>query len=61
MSTQVTYETDHVSLLCDSPISSALNFYFLCVYCSQKQKDLIRRSIGSKKQKCLYVKSVLLF
>ena len=50
MSTQVTYETDHVSLLCDSPISSALNFYFLCVYCSQKQKDLIRRSIGSKKQ-----------
>ena len=61
MSTQVTYETDHVSLLCDSSISSALNFCFLCVYCNQEQKDVIRRSVDSKKQKCLYVKSVLLF
>ena len=31
MSTQVTYEIDHVSLLKDSTISSALNFCFLCI------------------------------
>ena len=31
MSTQVTYEIDHVSLLKDSKISSALNFCFLCI------------------------------
>ena len=31
MSTQVTYKINHVSLLQDSPISSALNFCFLCI------------------------------
>ena len=29
MSTQVTYENDHISLLQDSTISSALNFSFM--------------------------------
>ena len=32
ISTQVTYETDHISLLCDSTKSGALNFYFLCIF-----------------------------
>ena len=31
MSTEVTYETDHISLLCDSAMSSAPNFCFLCI------------------------------
>ena len=31
MSIQVTYETDHISLLCDSAMSNALNFCFLCI------------------------------
>ena len=30
MSTQATPETDHISVLCHSTMSSALNFYFLC-------------------------------
>ena len=29
--TQVTYETDHISLLQDLVISSAQNFCFLCI------------------------------
>ena len=31
MSIQVTYKTNHVSLLCDSTLSNALNFCFLCI------------------------------
>ena len=31
MSVQVTYEMDHMRLLRDSTISSALNFCFLCI------------------------------
>ena len=39
ISTQVTYEIDHISLFQDSTISSALNFCFLCVfYCNLKKK-----------------------
>ena len=29
--TQVTYETDHISLICDSTVSSAANFCCLCI------------------------------
>ena len=32
MSTEVTYETDHISLLCDSTISSAPNFCFFMYF-----------------------------
>ena len=31
MSTQVTYKSDHISLLCDSTMSSTLNFCFLSI------------------------------
>ena len=31
MSTQVTYEINHIPLLSDSIISSALNFCFICI------------------------------
>ena len=31
MSTESTYETDRISLICDSAMSSALNFGCLCV------------------------------
>ena len=31
MSTQVTYEINHISLLQNSTISNALNFCFLCI------------------------------
>ena len=59
MSTQVTYETDHISLLCNSTMSSAPNFCFYVFYCNVKGKNQIKRTINSKK-KCLYVKSGLL-
>ena len=51
MSSQVTYETNHISLLCDSTMSSALNFCFL-IYFSVilKKKNHIRRNINSKKE-----------
>ena len=61
MSTQVTYETNHISSLCDSTKSSATNFRFHVFYCSRKEKDHIRRNINSeKKKKYLYVKSLFL-
>ena len=47
MSTQVTYETDHNSLLRESTMSSALNFCFL--YTSLQSKS--KRSYW-KKYKC---------
>ena len=49
MSTQVTYETNHIFLLCDSTISSVLNFVFNVLYCNVKDKNHIRRNINSKK------------
>ena len=39
MSTQVTYETNHISLFCDSTMSSAPNFVFYVFYCNLKEKD----------------------
>ena len=38
MSTQVTYEVDHLPLLCDSTISSALKLCFLCILLQPKRK-----------------------
>ena len=62
MSIQITYETNHISLLCDSTMSYALSFFFFNVfYCNLKEKDHIRRIISSTKSKYLYEKSVLLF
>ena len=46
MSIQVTYETDHISLLCDSILSRALNFLFYAFYCNLK-KDHIKQNIDS--------------
>ena len=54
MSTQVTYEIDHVSLLHDSTISSALNFCFYVFCCNPKEKGDITRNINSKKRN-LYI------
>ena len=50
MSTHVTGEADHISLLCDSTMSSALNFCFYVFFCNLKEKDHIRRNINSKKE-----------
>ena len=36
-------ESDQISLLRDSTMSSALNFCFYLFYCSAKEKDNIRR------------------
>ena len=47
MSTQFTYENDHISLLCDSTTFSALIFYQL--WSNLKGKYHIRRKIVSKK------------
>ena len=38
-STQATYEIDHVSLLQDSTISSALNFCFYVFYCNLSEQS----------------------
>ena len=54
------YETEHVSVLRHSTMSSALNFSFLCFYCDLEEKDHIIRNINCKKKKSLYGKSVLL-
>ena len=59
MSTQVTYETDHIYILCHSTMSSALLFFYV-FYCDLKEKYNIRRNINCKKKKTLHVKSVLL-
>ena len=55
MSIQVTYETDHISLLCHSTMS----IVFYEFYCGVKEKER-RRIINSKKKKYLYRKLLLL-
>ena len=52
MSAQVTYETDHVSVLRHSTMSGALNFCFYVFYFDLKEK-YIRRKINCKKMKSL--------
>ena len=46
--THVIYETDHVSLLQDSTISSAQNFCFYVFYCNLKEKGQTTRNLSSK-------------
>ena len=53
MSTQVTYETDSISVLCYSTMSSARNFVFYLFYCDLKEKYHIRRNINWKKKETL--------
>ena len=48
------------SFYADSTMSSALNFCFLSILLQPLKKDHIRRKI-LKREKYLYVKSVLLF
>ena len=50
MSTQVTYEIDHISLLQDSTILSALNFFSYIFCCNLKEEGQIKRNINSKKE-----------
>ena len=51
MSTQVTYEIDHISLLQDSKISSVLNFCFWYVLLlSKRKKSHVKGNTNSKKR-----------
>ena len=52
MSPQITYEIDHVSLLQDSTILSALDFFFFffVFFFNLKEKGQITRNINSKKR-----------
>ena len=54
--THVIYETDQVSLLQDSTISSAQNFCFYVFYCYLKEKGQITRNLNSKKRN-IYVEN----
>ena len=45
ISKQVTYETDKISLPCDSTLSSALNFCFLCTFMKSKRIKIILEKI----------------
>ena len=50
ISTKVAYEIDHISLIQDSTISSALIFCFYAFYGNLKEKDHIKRNKNSKKE-----------
>ena len=53
ISTQVVYETNHISLFSDSRMSSAQNFCFLCIsfiVAQKKQIIYVRRNRNSKKK-----------
>ena len=43
-------EGNHISLLCDSTMPSALNICFYLFYCNRKEKYHIRRKISRKKK-----------
>ena len=54
------YETDHISLLCDSTVSNVFNF-FLCALLQSKRNRSYWKVINSeKKKKYLYVNSAQL-
>ena len=58
MSTPITYETDHIPLLHDLKMSTALNFLlllFFYVFHRNLKKDRIRRNINSKKKKGMFI------
>ena len=50
---QVTYETDHICVLCHSTMSNALNFCFYVFYCDIKEKYHSRRNKNCKKKENL--------
>ena len=60
ISTQVTYETDQIYVLCCSTMSSALNFCFYVFYCDLKGKYHIRRNINCKKRKVCEISIIIL-
>ena len=60
MSTQVTYEIDHVSLLKYSTISSALNFCFYVFCCDLKEKYLLEERKTVKKKKFVCEMSIII-
>ena len=43
------YEIDHISLLWDSTMSSALSFCFYLFYCNGKKEIILDEKINSKK------------
>ena len=55
------WESDHVTLLCDSTMPSAINFYFYFYpfYCNPKEEDNIRIKINSK-TKVLVISIIIL-
>ena len=58
ISTQVVYETNHISLFSDSRMSSAQNFCFLCIsfiVAQKKQIIYVRRNRNSKKKRNVYM------
>ena len=58
---QVTYETNHIFLLCDSAMSKALIFLFFMYFNVIEKKNIILEELQIvKKKKYLYVKSVKL-
>ena len=62
MSIQVTYETDHTSVLCHWAISKCTKFLFFMYFIEiLKEKYCIKRNINCKKEKSLYVKPYYYF
>ena len=55
MPTQVTYETDRISLLRDPTISNALNFYVLCILLQHKRKKIILEEHKQIKKKEMFM------
>ena len=51
MSTEVMYESNHISLLLDSRMSSVLKFLLFSIYCNLKEENPITKKINSKKKK----------
>ena len=47
--TNITYETNQISLLLDSMMSGKLNFIFYLFYCNLKEKDPNRKKTIVKK------------
>ena len=61
ISTQVTYELNHISVLGHSTISSALNFCFYVFYCDLKEKYIYKEKYKlHKKEKFICEISIIL-
>ena len=57
MSTTVTSETNHI---CDSAMSSALNFCFYVFFCNLKENNQIRRNINNKKKEIFICEIIII-